>query len=346
MSISLASRTEQRRSVSGPLLEVRDLRTHFFIEGQTVYSVDGVSFHLDQGEVLGLVGESGCGKSVTALSLMRLIEEPGRIVGGEVLLHQDGTVRDVLTVSTSALQQLRGNEISMIFQDPMTSLNPVLSVGYQLAEPLRAHRRLSRQAAEKEAVRLLARVGIPDAERRAQSFPHQFSGGMRQRVMIAMAMACRPRLIIADEPTTALDVTIQAQILDLLRELRDEIGTSIIIITHHLGVVAELADRVAVMYAGHIVETGSVKEIFARSRHPYTRALLASIPRLDAWPDRLATIEGAPPNLRRPAAGCPFAPRCPLRIADCTTAMPPLLEITPGHHSACLVAQRGGLEHG
>jgi oligopeptide/dipeptide ABC transporter ATP-binding protein len=346
MSISLASRTEPPRLVATPLLDVRDLRTHFLIEGQTVYAVDGVSFHLDQGEVLGLVGESGCGKSVTALSLMRLIEEPGRIVGGEVLLHQDGRVRDVLKLSPPALQHLRGNEIAMIFQDPMTSLNPVLSIGYQLAEPLRAHRGLSRQAAEKEAVQLLARVGIPDAARRAQSFPHQFSGGMRQRVMIAMAMACRPRLIIADEPTTALDVTIQAQILDLLRALRDEIGTSIIIITHHLGVVAELADRVAVMYAGHIVETGSVEKIFARPEHPYTRALLASIPRLDAWPDRLATIEGAPPNLRRPASGCPFAPRCQFRVADCTVAMPPLLEVAPGHRTACLVAQRGGLDHG
>ncbi len=343
MSISPVSRTEHQRRVKPLLLDVRDLRTHFSIEGKTVYAVDGVSFHLEQGEVLGLVGESGCGKSVTALSLMRLIEEPGRIVSGEVLLHQDGTVRDVLALSPGALQHVRGNTMAMIFQDPMTSLNPVLSVGYQLAEPLRTHRRLSRQAADSEAVQLLARVGIPDAEQRFQAFPHQFSGGMRQRVMIAMAMACRPRLIIADEPTTALDVTIQAQILDLLRALRDEIGTSIIIITHHLGVVAELADRVAVMYAGHIVETGNVAEIFANPQHPYTQALLASIPRLDAWPPRLATIEGAPPNLRQRAAGCPFAPRCRYRIAACTAQMPPLLEIAAEHMSACLVAQRGEL---
>ena len=345
-SLSPVSRTEHRRFVKPLLLDVRDLRTHFSIEGRSVYAVDGISFRLEQGEVLGLVGESGCGKSVTALSLMRLIDEPGRIVSGEVLLHQGETVRDVLALSPAALQHVRGNEMAMIFQDPMTALNPVLSVGYQLAEPLRTHRRLSRQDADREAVQLLTRVGIPDARQRSQSFPHQFSGGMRQRVMIAMAMACRPRLIIADEPTTALDVTIQAQILDLLRALRDEIGTSIIIITHHLGVVAELADRVAVMYAGHIVETGNVAEIFANPQHPYTQALLASIPRLDAWPPRLATIEGSPPNLRQRAVACPFAPRCRYRIADCTVQLPPLLEIAPEHMSACLVAQRGALVHG
>ncbi len=323
-----------------------NLKTHFFVEGRTIRAVDGVSFSLDQGEVLGLVGESGCGKSATALSIMRLIEEPGRIVGGQVLFHENGVTQDLLRLSPDELRAVRGNRISMIFQDPMTSLNPVLSVGYQLAEPLRIHRRLSRTDAAKQAIGLLERVGIPDAARRIQDYPHQFSGGMRQRVMIAMAIACRPRLVIADEPTTALDVTIQAQILDLLRELRDETGTSIIIITHHLGVVAQMADRVAVMYAGRVVETGPVEEIYRRPRHPYTRALMTSIPRLGEWPDRLATIEGSPPDLVEEPIGCPFEPRCRDRIPECAEHLPPLADVSPGHRSACLVAQRGGLDDG
>jgi len=331
--------------MKSPLLEVIDLRTQFSAEGRTVHAVNGVSFSLGEGEILGIVGESGCGKSVTALTIMRLIEEPGRIVSGRVLLHDGGTRRDLLTLAEPELERVRGNQISMIFQDPMTSLNPVLSIGYQLAEPLRVHQRLSRGEARKQAVQLLARVGIPDAARRAEDYPHQFSGGMRQRAMIAMAVACRPRLIIADEPTTALDVTIQAQIIDLLRDLRDEIGTSIIIITHHLGIVAEMADRVAVMYAGRVVESSDVNTIYASSQHPYTRALLSSIPRLGAWPERLATIEGTPPLLTELAPGCPFEPRCRYRIPICAEQLPPLAELSPGHASACLVAQQGGLGH-
>jgi oligopeptide/dipeptide ABC transporter ATP-binding protein len=327
-----------------PLLEVHDLKTHFYVEGGAVHAVNGVSFDLGEGEVLGIVGESGCGKSVAALSLMRLIEEPGRIIGGEALLYDGQAVVDLLALSPAQLQHIRGNKISMIFQDPMTSLNPVLAIGYQLIEAVKLHQRMSNDDARKHVVALLERVGISDAERRLRDYPHQFSGGMRQRVMIAMAMVCRPRLIIADEPTTALDVTIQAQIIDLLRELRDEFGTSIILITHDLGVVAEIADKVAVMYAGRVVECSDVRAIYAQPQHPYTRALLASIPRLSDWPDRLPTIEGAPPDLREEPAGCPFEPRCRYRIPECRTVMPPLLALTPGHQVACLVAQRGGLE--
>ncbi len=328
------------------LLDIIDLKTYFFVEGRTIRAVDGVSFSLDEGEVLGIVGESGCGKSVTALSIMGLIEEPGRIVGGQVLLHDRGVMRDLLRLSTDELRRIRGNHIAMIFQDPMTSLNPVLSIGYQLAEPLRVHRRLSPRDAVKQVIGLLERVGIPDAAHRLQDYPHQLSGGMRQRVMVAMAIACRPRLIIADEPTTALDVTIQAQILDLLRELREEMGTSIIIITHHLGVIAQLADRVAVMYAGRVVESGLVQEIYRKPRHPYTRALMSSIPRLGVWPERLATIEGSPPDLTGEPVGCSFEPRCRYRVPECAARVPPLAEVSPGHFAACLVAQRGGLDDG
>ena len=325
------------------LLEVCDLTTRFFVEGRVVHAVEGVSFTLRAGEILGIVGESGCGKSVTALSILRLVDEPGRIVGGRVLFHDEGRVLDLLTLTPRQLQAVRGGKIGMVFQDPMTSLNPALTIGDQIAEPLRVHRRLSRAAALDEAARLLTRVGIPDAARRLADYPHQFSGGMRQRVMIAMAIACRPRLVIADEPTTALDVTIQAQILDLLRELRAELGTAIIMITHHLGVIAQLADRVAVMYAGRVVEVAPVAEIFRRPRHPYTRALLASIPRLGTWPARLPTIEGAPPDLACPPAGCPFAPRCRFRVPACSDRLPPLAAVAPEHETACIVAAAGGL---
>ena len=325
------------------LLEVRDLTTRFFVEGRVVHAVEGVSFTLRAGEILGIVGESGCGKSVTALSILRLVDEPGRIVGGRVLFHDEGRVLDLLTLTPRQLQAVRGGKIGMVFQDPMTSLNPALTIGDQIAEPLRVHRRLSRAAALDEAARLLTRVGIPDAARRLADYPHQFSGGMRQRVMIAMAIACRPRLVIADEPTTALDVTIQAQILDLLRELRAELGTAIIMITHHLGVIAQLADRVAVMYAGRVVEVAPVVEIFRHPRHPYTRALLASIPRLGTWTARLPTIEGAPPDLACPPSGCPFAPRCRFRVPACSDRLPPLVAVAPEHETACIVAAAGGL---
>ena len=327
-----------------PLLEVQNLQTHFYGDQGVVRAVDGVSFDVPAGSVLGIVGESGCGKSVTALSILRLVAPPGRIVGGEVLLHTNGTRRDLLALDPAEMDHVRGVDISMIFQDPMTSLNPVLSIGYQLAEPLRIHRGMSSSAAHDHAAALLDRVGIPGARRRLGDFPHEFSGGMRQRVMIAMALACEPRLLLADEPTTALDVTIQSQILDLLLDLKDELGTAIIIITHDLGVIAEIADRVAVMYAGMIVESAPVAAIFAAPQHPYTRALVASIPRLGHWPDRLITIEGAPPSLADDIVGCPFAPRCSYRIARCLAERPPLVELAPGHLGACWVAQAGGLD--
>ena len=323
-----------------PLLEVADLCTQFDLSQGVIRAVNDVSFTVDEGSVLGIVGESGCGKSVTALSIMRLLEPPGRVTRGRVLFHDDGRTHDLLALSPTELEMLLGNRIAMIFQDPLTALNPVLTVGYQIMEPLRVHRRLSARAAREQAARLLHRVGIPHARARLNDYPHQFSGGMRQRVLIAMAVACAPRLLIADEPTTALDVTIQAQILNLLRELRRELGTAIIIITHDLGVIAQLADRVAVMYAGRIVEHAPVAEIFAAPRHPYTRALVAAIPRLNEWPARLATIAGAPPNLLRAApVGCAFEPRCPMRISRCTDERPPLVELQSGHACACWVAQ-------
>jgi len=328
-----------------PLLEVKGLRTQFGAGIAAVHAVSDVSFTVDEGSVLGVVGESRSGKSVTALSIMRLIEVPGRITAGEVVLHNNGHTADLLTLPPAKMEQIRGNQISMIFQDPMTSLNPVLTIGYQIMEPLRIHRGMSSSEAQRYATDLLDRVGIPEARRRLKDFPHQFSGGMRQRVMIAIAVACKPKLLIADEPTTALDVTIQAQILDLLGEIKDELGTSIIIITHDLGVIAQLADRVAVMYGGMIAETGPVAEIFAQPQHPYTQALVASIPRLHAWPERLATIEGAPPQAVGGIVGCPFEPRCAYRIGRCAQERPPLLDITPGHASACWVAQAGGLPH-
>ncbi len=327
-----------------PLLEVKDLKTLFRIDQGVVHAVNGVSFAVGAGSVLGIVGESGCGKSVTALSIMRLVEPPGWIAGGQVLLHENGATRDLLALAPQEMEHIRGNAIAMIFQDPMTSLNPVLSIGYQITEPLRIHRGMSLRQARDHAVQLLDRVGIPGARRRLTDYPHQFSGGMRQRVMIAIALACGPRLLIADEPTTALDVTIQAQILDLLHELKDELGTSIMIITHDLGVIAQIADQVAVMYAGMIVESAPVAAIFATPQHPYTRALVASIPRLHHWPERLVTIEGTPPSLADTIVGCPFEPRCRYRIDRCAVERPPLLELAPGHACACWVAQAGELD--
>ena len=326
-----------------PLLEVRHLTTEFALTQGVVHAVQDVSFEIAPGEVLGIVGESGCGKSVTALSLMRLISAPGRIAAGEVLLRVNGQTLDMLQLTTAELGKVRGNQIAMIFQDPMTSLNPVLTVGFQIIEPLKIHRGLDDQQAQKAAVELLEQVGIPEAKRRLNQYPHQFSGGMRQRVMIAIALACSPKLIIADEPTTALDVTIQAQILDLLRELNERAGTSVIIITHDLGVVAEMANQVAVMYAGRIVEHGSVETIFEKPSHPYTIALMASIPELGGTANRLATIEGAPPALLgNLPPGCPFAPRCQARVERCVTESPALQPIATGHAVACWVAQAGG----
>jgi peptide/nickel transport system ATP-binding protein len=329
-----------------PLLEVHDLTTQFDLERGVIRVVKGVSFTVDEGRVLGIVGESGCGKSVTALSITRLLDPPGRVTSGRVLFHDAGGTRDLLALSQPELEGILGDRVSMIFQDPMTSLNPVLSVGYQIRETLRAHRRLSAREARDEAARLLERVGIPDARGRLGAYPHEFSGGMRQRVMIAMAVACGPRLLIADEPTTALDVTSQAQILNLLRGLGRELGTAVIIITHDLGVIAQLADRLAVMYAGRIVENAPVEEIFDAPRHPYTQALVAAIPRLAEWHDRLPTIEGAPPSPRGERTGCAFEPRCPARIPRCVVDRPPLVELSTGHEGACWVARGEAQEAG
>src|SRR5436309_3606901 len=294
-----------------PLLEVRDLRTSFFLEGGEARAVDGVSFALDAGRVLGLVGESGCGKSVTALSLMRLVPPPGRIVGGEVRL--DG--RDLLGLPEREMRAVRGAGLAMIFQEPMTSLNPVFTVGSQIAEAVRLHRPVSRREAWERAVELLAEVGIAEPARRARDYPHRLSGGMRQRVMIAMAISCEPRVLIADEPTTALDVTIQAEILDLLRALREQRGMALLLITHDLGVVAEQADEVAIMYAGRIVEHASVVDVFDHPRHPYTQALFRSMPGVVGMRrERLEAIPGQVPDLLHLPSGCAFRDRCPLQI--------------------------------
>jgi oligopeptide/dipeptide ABC transporter ATP-binding protein len=314
------------------LLEVRDLRTHFFTESGVVKAVDGVTFGIERGRTLGLVGESGSGKSVTALSILRLVSPPGRIVGGEVLLEG----RDLLRLSESEMRGVRGNRISMVFQEPMSSLNPVFTVGAQIAEPLRVHQALSRRQARERAVELLERVGISDPRRRAASYPHQLSGGMRQRVMIAMALACRPSLLIADEPTTALDVTIQAQIMELLQELQREFQMSILIITHNLALVAEVADHIAVLYGSKVVEQAAARELFRSPLHPYTRGLLESIPRLGVSKrERLAVIPGAVPNPLHFPAGCKFHPRCRVREPICEKQEPALLEARAGHLASC-----------
>ena len=329
----------------GLVLEVRDLRTQFFTRDGVVRAVDGVSFTVRRGEVVGLVGESGCGKSVTSLSIMRLIPQPpGRIVGGEVILYEDGLGRDLLKLDEDEMRRVRGRVISMIFQDPMTSLNPVLTIGYQLMEPLKIHFGMNGEAARKRAVELLMQVGIPAAAQRLNDYPHQFSGGMRQRVMVAMALACNPRLLIADEPTTALDVTVQAQLLDLIRRLNRETGTAVLIITHDLGVVADLCDRVMVMYAGQIIESGTGDEIFDSPQHPYTLGLMQSVPRLG--PDvrkPLVPIEGMPPDLIAPPAGCRFRPRCPHAFARCHEP-PPTVHLGGEHFSACWLAVPGARE--
>jgi peptide/nickel transport system ATP-binding protein len=328
--------------VSTPLLAIEDLQTHFFTRDGVVRAVDGVSYAVEAGETLAVVGESGCGKSVTALSILRLVPSPpGRIVGGTIRF--EGV--DLLQIGEGEMRRIRGNEISMIFQEPMTSLNPVLTVSRQITETLILHQGLTARAAAARAIEMLRLVRIPEPERRARQYPHELSGGMRQRVMIAMALACHPKLLIADEPTTALDVTIQAQILDLMRELKSEIGAAIILITHDLGVVAEMAQRVAVMYAGRKVEEAPVGDLFRRPQHPYTLGLLASVPRLGATlgraePPRLAEIPGTVPSLRDPIVGCAFAPRCAYATERCSREAPPLEAKTAAHLAACFESER------
>jgi oligopeptide/dipeptide ABC transporter ATP-binding protein len=318
------------------LLEVKNLSTHFSVEGGEFRAVDGVSFSLEAGRTLGIVGESGCGKSVSALSIMGLVPRPaGKIAGGEILFEG----RDLLKFTAAQLRALRGDRISMIFQEPMSSLNPAFTIGDQIAEVLLQHRKIGRREARERAIEMLRKVRIPSPERRYDDYPHRLSGGMRQRAMIAMALACEPRLLIADEPTTALDVTIQAQILELMRSLREETGTAIILITHDLGVIAELADDVAVMYAGRIVEHANVARLFSEPQHPYTIGLLGSIPRLHLEQERLAAIEGQVPGpavlLHAGGAGCRFQPRCPFAVEKCRVESPVLLNLHAGHEAAC-----------
>ena len=328
-------------AATGPLLEVTNLKTHFYTRDGIVRAVDGVSLSVDPGETLAVVGESGCGKSVTSLSILRLIASPpGKVVDGSIRFLG----RELLALSEAEMRAVRGNDISMIFQEPMTSLNPVLTIGRQIAETLTLHRRLSQKEALARAIEMLRLVDIPEPGRRVGEYPHQLSGGMRQRVMIAMALACDPRLLIADEPTTALDVTIQAQILDLMRALKEKTGAAIVLITHDLGVVAEMAQRVVVMYAGRKVEEGPVDAIFALPRHPYTRGLLNSIPRLGEAEargrKRLAEIPGVVPSLREQIPGCIFAPRCAYATERCRREYPPSERKAPGHTVACWESDR------
>jgi len=329
----------QQENMKKPLLEVKDLKTYFFTEDGIVKAVDGVDFVVYPGEVLGLVGESGCGKSVTSLSIMRLIGQPGKVVEGEIIF--DG--QDLLKQTENDMTRVRGNRISMIFQQPQTALNPVFKVGDQIAEVLSIHQDCDKETGKKRAIELLSMVGIPEPEKRADAFPHELSGGMAQRVMIAMALACVPELLIADEPTTALDVTIQAQILDLIRDLRNKVGASVVLITHDLGVVAEMAERVAVMYAGRIVEQADVKNLFASPRHPYTLGLMGSIPILGKIKERLEVIPGTVPNLVNLPPGCRFAPRCKARIEHqlqiCTEVEPDLIPVSIDHIVRCWLYQ-------
>ncbi|MDL1896197.1 ABC transporter ATP-binding protein [Anaerolineae bacterium CFX7] len=319
--------------MSNVLLDVRNLRTEFVTQDGVVHAVNGVTFQVDEGETLGLVGESGSGKSVSMLTVMRLIPmPPGRIPSGEVVFQG----QDLLKLSTEEMRQVRGNKVAMVFQDPMTSLNPVLTIGTQITEALELHMGMNKDQARKRAVELLKMVNIPEAERRLDDYPHQFSGGMRQRVMIAMGLSCSPQLLIADEPTTALDVTIQAQITDIVKRLKHELGMAIIWITHDLGVIAGLADRINVMYSGYIVETAHTKELFANPLHPYTVGLLGSIPRLDQGKkEKLTPIEGLPPDLVNLPTGCPFYDRCTFRTQKCLEENPPLMSVGVKHWSAC-----------
>lgn len=321
------------------LLQVKDLRTHFYTEAGVVKAVDGVDLEIHKGETLGVVGESGSGKSITAMSIMRLIPvPPGKIVSGEV--HFNG--KDLVKASEAEMMKIRGNDIAMIFQDPMTSLNPVLTIGDQIMEAIMLHQKVGKSEAKKKAIEMLKKVGIPEAESRINNYPHQFSGGMRQRAMIAMALSCNPKLLIADEPTTALDVTIQAQILDLMNNLKKDFGTAIMMITHDLGVVAELCQKVLVMYAGNTVEYTDAKTLFANPKHPYTLGLLGSLPKLeDTEKQRLEPIVGQPPDLRRLPQGCNFAPRCKHKKPICEQQKPVLHEIEPGHFVSCLLYEEG-----
>jgi len=338
---SPAPRAHSASERKDSLLVVADLKTHFFTDRGVAQAVDGVSFTIPAGSTLGLVGESGCGKSVTALSILRLIPDPpGRIVGGSILLEG----RDLRNLSEEEIRQVRGNQISMIFQEPMTSLNPVFTIGDQIMEALLLHRKVSRKEAEEQAIDMLRRVKIPSAETLIHQYPHQISGGMRQRVMIAMALVCRPKLLIADEPTTALDVTIQAQILELLEELQEEFGMSILLITHDLGIVADLADAVAVMYAGRIVEYAPTRELFANPRHPYTLGLFQSRPRLGMKKKRLEVIPGVVPNPIDFPRGCRFHPRCGYVAEDCRKTDVALETVGAQHDSACLRVQRKEIE--
>ena len=322
------------------LLEIKGLKTHFKTDDGWLHAVDGVDIAIDAGETVGLVGESGCGKSVTAKTVMKLIDmPPGKIVDGQVLWQG----RDLVPLGPDEMRKIRAKEIAIIFQEPMTSLNPVYTVGEQIAESVRLHEGASRRAAMDRAIEMLQLVNIPTAEKRINDYPHQFSGGMRQRVMIAIALACNPKLLIADEPTTALDVTIQAQILDLMQELKDRLGMAVLLITHAMGVVAEVAQRVVVMYAGKVVEEATVGELFARPRHPYTQGLIRSIPRIDlaaTHKQRLEAIPGTVPKLIEPAAGCRFAARCKYVEAACRETTPPLREIARGHKVACFLAEK------
>ena len=321
-----------------PLLQVRDLRTSFFTDDGELKAVDGISYDIEEGETLGLVGESGCGKSVSALSLLRLIPSPpGKIIGGEVIFEGE----DLLKVDEDEIRHVRGNKIAMVFQEPMTSLNPVLTIGRQLTEGLELHLDMDSSSATKRAVQLLEMVGIAEAETRIRDYPHQFSGGMRQRVMIAMALSCNPKLLLADEPTTALDVTIQAQVLEILARLSRELGTSIIIITHNLGVVARYAARFNAMYAGRIVDTATAKRLYANPQHPYTVGLLTSVPRLDQErKQKLQVIEGVPPDLINLPEGCAFYDRCTFRVDRCKAEAPPLMPVEDKHLAACWEWQR------
>ena len=322
------------------VLEVKDLKTRFHTQEGTVFAVNGVSFHVEEGETLGIVGESGCGKSVSVLSVMRLIPQPPGEVSAESIIFGD---RELTKLNEDEMRDVRGSQIAMIFQDPMTSLNPVLTVGFQIMEPLRVHLGMSEEEARERAAELLHLVGIPEARDRLDDYPHQFSGGMRQRAMIAMSLACNPALLVADEPTTALDVTIQAQIVDLVKRLRDQFGMSLIWITHDLGVVAGLADRVVVMYAGFIVEEAPIDLVYSDPRMPYTFQLLKSLPRMDGSPgEKLMSIEGLPPEQYALPVGCPFAPRCMFVKDKCWEENPPLEEIEPGHRIACWVDIRTG----
>lgn len=337
--------------MSKPVLEVKNLSTHFFTDRGEIPAVDQVSFSIHPGEILGIVGESGCGKSVTSLSIMGLVPDPpGKIVGGEIIFRQlnsDGKEENLIKVSERRMRQIRGNQIAMIFQEPMTSLDPLFTIGSQIIEVLKNHRKISNKEARKKAIEMLKLVGIPRAEEIVDEYPHQLSGGMRQRVMIAIAMACDPEILIADEPTTALDVTIQAQILDLMKKLNKEKGTAIMLITHDLGVVANMCDRVVVMYAGKVVEEGDVRTILKSPKHPYTKGLIRSLPKLSKREERLYSIPGNVPKPGSIRAGCRFAPRCEEAFEMCFKEEPELLQMKEGHHCRCFLYEKeGSVTHG